>query len=308
MRVHVLGTAAGGGVPQWNCACERCRAARDGRIPRRLEASIAVSPDGGRWFIFNATGDVRAQLDTTPDLAPRARRESSIRGVFLTDANMDHTTGLGLFRQAARFQTYSTSVVRDVLARDGTAFALFAKGEKRWDLVQDAPVRIEGASSDRWIDVRAIDVPGLLPSYAGGARVRGAAVAYELRDDSGASLVYAPVFLDVCDALVDAVERADAALLDGSFYTDGEMIEQGLSNRSAREMGHLPVSGPGGSLAAFRPRTGAVVCYTHINNTNPMLDPQSPACAAVLGAGFSIPYDGMVLELRADQAQVRTRA
>jgi|SRR5579864_628385 len=284
MRVHVLGSAAGGGVPQWNCRCANCEAARRGRAPCRTQDAVAISADGHAWVLFNASTDIRHQIARDPALAPRALRASPIAAVFLTDANIDHAAGLLDFRQSTGLRVYSTARVRAVLVAN-PAFAPFARSPHAWEPVDDAAMNVAGLS------ITPVEVAGLEPAFAGGAPAPGAATAYAIEDESGARVTYAPVFLEVGPDLSRAVERADVALLDGSFWTDDELIRLGLGRRTAREMGHAPISGPGGSLAAFADRAGARRIYTHVNNSNPVLDPASPATVQVRSAGFAIAED-----------------
>lgn len=290
MQLHVLGSAAGGGVPQWNCACGNCTAARAHRLPQRTQASLAATADGKSWVLFNVTTDIRSQLAADTALAPRTGRDTPIDAVFLTDANVDHCAGLLDFRQAAELHTYSTHSVRDTLLRN-EIFAPFARAPRVWHVAGGEPVDVHG------LRVTAIAVSGSLPSYAGGASVRGAASAFLIEDELGASVLYAPIFAAVDAALVAAASRCDVAFLDGSFWDDDELIALGLGSRTAAMMGHVPVGGPSGSLEALRSCPCARRIYTHVNNTNPMLDPSSAAAKQIEAADFEIAVDGSAIDL-----------
>jgi pyrroloquinoline quinone biosynthesis protein B len=290
MQLHVLGSAAGGGVPQWNCGCSNCAAAREMRLPHRTQASLAASADGRSWVLFNATTDVRRQIESDRALAPRGLRDSPIRAIFLTDANIDHCAGLLDFRQAGPLQVYSTDVVRETLCANAM-YKPFSSAPRMWETVDGRDVTVSG------LRIRAIRVSGLMPAFSGGRPVEGAAVAFSIEDETGAKCVYAPVFLDVGEELARAADDADAAFFDGSFWTDDELGTLGLGTRTAREMGHAPIDGPGGSLAAVRASGCARKFYTHVNNSNPLLDPSSAASERLRAAGIELAQDGAELTL-----------
>ena len=298
MQLHVLGSAAGGGVPQWNCGCGNCTAARTHRLPQRTQASLAATADGKAWVLFNVTTDIRTQLAADPLLAPRSGRDTPLHAIFLTDANVDHCAGLLDFRQAGELHIYSTSVVRQTLLRN-EIFAPFSKAPRAWHVIEDDPVDVCG------LRVCVIPVRGLLPSYAGGASMPGAASAFVIENRHGACALYAPVFAAVDARLADAAARCDVAFFDGSFYSDGELLALGLGTRTATMMGHQPVGGPDGSLEALRACPCPRRIYTHVNNTNPMLDPSSAEAKRMDDAGFEIASDGTVIDL---SERVRARA
>ena len=302
MILRVLGSAAGGGVPQWNCACANCSAARAGAAPARTQSSIALSADGVAWYLINASPDVAAQIEAFEPLQPLVGRDTPIAGMLLTDANVDHAGGLAVVRQQGdhAFVVRSSEPVRALLCAQ-PAFAPFARPPHRWeDLALDGepcPPVSEDEPFGSALVVSAVAVPGLMPGYAGRAATRGAVVAYACEDRrSGGRVLFAPVFAAVDEVLRSAIERADVAFLDGSFYSDDEMAEQGLGNKRARDLGHCPVGGGEGSLAALAGIETRCI-FTHVNNTNPMLDPDSPAALAVAHAGAELAYDGMELHL-----------
>jgi pyrroloquinoline quinone biosynthesis protein B len=302
--IRVLGSAAGGGVPQWNCRCANCESARAGNIPARMQASIAVSVDGSEWLLVNATTDVRRQLEELPPPPISALRSTPVSAVLLTDANIDHAAGLLELRQAQSLQIFSSAVVRDTLVGGNSTFGLLAQNGRTWSVFEadeklaDLPVVIPG------LRVMAIDVPGLLPKYAGSSELPGAATAFMFEERIArrlfTRLLYAPIFLRASQALLAATDECEALFLDGSFWTDDELVSLGLGTRSAREMGHAPMSGDDGWLQAMAGRAAAADARrycTHVNNSNPVLDPRSPAARALREASFSIAVDGMEIVL-----------
>ncbi len=301
MIVRVLGSAAGGGVPQWNCACANCQSARSGGAPHRTQSSAAVSADGKRWLLLNCSPDIAAQIEDYAPLHPPSPRGTPIRAMLLTDANVDHIGGLSVLRQrgGAGFLVRSSRIVREIAIAQ-PAFASFAAAPHRWMEVPlesacDAENEDDIVGND--LTVRALALPGTTPGYDGRRAVRGAVVAYEIVDRGGDSrLLFAPVFSAIDETLRAAIERADIAFLDGSFYDDEELVAANLIPKRARALGHQPVGGSDGTLAALRGSATRIV-FTHLNNSNPMLDPTSLAHAAVREAGAEIAYDGMELTL-----------
>jgi pyrroloquinoline quinone biosynthesis protein B len=299
--VRVLGSAAGGGVPQWNCACANCSAVRDGSRPLRTQSSFALSADGERWYLVNISPDVAFQIERYGPLQPRSTRGTPIAGVLLTDANVDHIGGLAVVRQQGDhcFTIRSSALVREIAVRQ-PAFAPFAQAPHRWISVNDGAASVpefDGDSIGEALDVRALFVPGLTPGFDGRHATPGAVVAYEVHDRrSGGRAVFAPVFAGMNRALIDALERADVAFLDGSFFSDDELPGLGLGEKTARALGHQPVDGADGTLAAVSALKNRRI-FAHLNNSNPMLDPDSPAALAVAETGAEVSYDGMELRL-----------
>jgi pyrroloquinoline quinone biosynthesis protein B len=293
--VRVLGSAAGGGVPQWNCGCNNCAAARRGEAPIRTQSSIAFSPDGRTWLLINASADLPQQLARTTALWPRAIRENPFCAVLLTDANVDHTAGLGELRQnPGPLVIVSSKTTRELLEGE-RAFERFARSPHRWVTPEegsDAVAEMIDASLAQHLHIEMIDVPGLLPGYAGRKVARGAVVAYVIRERaSGAQVTIAPVFMDFNDRLYDCVAASDVALLDGTFFTDGELQDRGLPAKRARALGHAPIGGADGTLvrvAALRNRR----VFVHVNNTNPILDPHSDERKSLADAGCEVSHDG----------------
>ena len=296
MRVRVLGSAAGGGFPQWNCHCGTCEAAREGvRARPRTQSSLAIRGDEGPWFLVNASPDARQQLETlTPDRVD-AIRAPPVAGVLLTDAEIDHTAGLLLllesgapvrvFGAAGVAQAIGDTIVRMLERFCGVDWRTLEPGRAR---------PLEGSS----LAVEPFAVGGDAPLYLGGSDIDLQASGFVFRDSaSGGVVTYVPGLARWDDGVLTRFAASDLVLVDGTFWCDDELGRLGISARSAREMGHVPLSGPGGTLEALaglqRPRKALV----HINNTNPVLLEDSPEREAVLRAGVEVAYDGLEVQL-----------
>ena len=298
MRVRVLGSAAGGGFPQWNCRCPTCEAARTGtRAQPRTQSSLAIRGSDGPWFLVNASPDARQQLEAVTDPSVDGVRSPPIAGVLLTDAEIDHTAGLLLLRESATpVRVYGQSGVERAL-RDG--YPVLSILERycglEWHTLEPEKVwSLEGSS----LTVEPFDVGGDAPRYLDGSGLELEASGFVFRDRAGAGvLTYVPGLARIDEAVLGRFATSDLVLVDGTFWRDDELAALGISARSARDMGHLPLSGPGGTLEALaeleRPRKALV----HINNTNPILLDDSPERAAVLRAGVEVAYDGLEVEL-----------
>lgn len=305
MIIKVLGTAAGGGFPQWNCACPNCRRARAGDPsvrPGRSD-SLAVSPDGIRWALLNASPDVGLQSEEHACLHPGpSLRGSPIEAVLLTDAELDHTIGLLQLRQGAFMDVYATSPVQGALS-DGF------------------PVRriVEPYASFRWRETRPEESFPLFggqlsvcPFYLGdkppryvpenplreAGRQEAWVVGYRIADrKTGGIAVYAPGIEAWSRTLERHLEGVDCMFLDGTFWQGDELRELGVSELGASDMGHLPVSGPGGSAERLARLPAGRKIYIHVNNTNPMLAEQSPERRSLIDSGIEIGFDGMEMEV-----------
>ena len=298
MRVRVLGSAAGGGFPQWNCRCPTCEAARTGtRAQPRTQSSLAIRGSDGPWFLVNASPDARQQLEAVTDPGVDGVRSPPIAGVLLTDAEIDHTAGLLLLRESATpVRVYGQSGVERAL-RDG--YPVLSILERycglEWHTLEPEKVwSLEGSS----LTVEPFDVGGDAPRYLDGSGLELEASGFVFRDRAGAGvLTYVPGLARIDEAVLGRFATSDLVLVDGTFWRDDELAALGISARSARDMGHLPLSGPGGTLEALaqleRPRKALV----HINNTNPILLDDSPERAAVARAGVEVAYDGLEVEL-----------
>jgi pyrroloquinoline quinone biosynthesis protein B len=284
IRIHILGSAAGGGLPQWNCACANCVAARVGKIAPQTQSSIAISGDSKgvqRWFLINASPDLPRQIESTRQLQPgrpadAGPRNSPIAGVLLTNADVDHALGLLLLRQQ------ETPVV--VYASDETQKAL------AWIHGILAPF-----CGIEWRKIGA-DFQSLSGNIAFRAIAMHSSVVFQFRDDrSGATALLAPSVGKVTDELRDAVHASDLVIFDGTFWSDGELALVRPGARRAREMNHLPISD--GSLDFLRESSTRRKIYTHINNTNPILMPGTQERAQVEQAGIEIARDGLEIVL-----------
>lgn len=310
MILRVLGTAAGGGVPQWNCNCPNCRDARLGRQPRRLQSALAISPDGAAWYLVNATPDVREQLDRMPAAFPGPGiRESPLRGVLLTDAELDHTVGLLYLREGARWRLYATGAVLDVLETAFPVLPILRAYSPLLTVQEVSPggsFTIEGAR--RAIRVHVTAMSDRLPLYAGSGRrhaargeappAPGAVVALTFEDlHSGRKALYAPGVRRLTPALEREVRQADLVLLDGTFWSEEELRTLGVSARTASDMDHLPMGGPSGTANWLQRLPGPVRRFVHVNNTNPALDPHSPERRLLREMGLDIAEDGWEVEL-----------
>jgi pyrroloquinoline quinone biosynthesis protein B len=298
VHVLLLGSAAGGGFPQWNCWCRGCETARNRPHEAwpRTQSSAAVSGDGRRWFLLNASPDVRQQLTRlVPNGPPPTVRYTPVEAVVLTDAEIDHSLGIVLLREARRLPLYVTTGIRTVLARDSrflplvSAFAEVPVTELPLDA--EVPLRCrDGAESG--LSAEAFLVPGHPPRFAAGA-VDGHTVGLLLRDvATGGRCAFVPGCGALTPPLVARLATANVLLFDGTFWVDEEPVSAGIGARTALDMGHVPIAGRGGSLEELARLPCQHRVYTHINNTNPVLVEQSRERARVQQAGLTVGFDG----------------
>ncbi|MEU7410444.1 pyrroloquinoline quinone biosynthesis protein PqqB [Streptomyces sp. NPDC042638] len=296
VRVVLLGTAAGGGFPRWNCACAQCAAARDGKLPSRTRECAAVTGNGRDWWLLNASPDLRAQLSATPALWPGpGPRDTPLRGVLLTDAGAGHVTGLTELRGAAGLKVYAAPPVRAVLGPARAALDRYAPWE--WaDSLADGGFVLAGG-----LVVTAHPVGARIPTYVPARTPVPAGpwvTAYRIEDlASGGVLVYAPRVEAWSPALEELCAGADCVLLDATFFAADEMVTAVRSVAGPAATGRLPVTGAGGTLTALGRHPGLRRIYTHLNDTNPLLDPASRARARVADRGAEILPDGAELVL-----------
>jgi len=260
MRVRVLGSAAGGGLPQWNCACARCTEARRTGA-HRTQDCVAVSGDGRAWYLLNASPDLRTQLLAAPELAPGpGPRETPVRGVLFSTAELDHTLGLPMLREAGSLAVYATAPVLTALAPVRRMVDAYTRCGW-YEVVPGKAFDLDGGLS-----VEAVTVGGKRPRYAAGLPGDAWVVAYRIRDArTGGTFVYAPCLPAWAPSIVD---NADLVLLDGTFAHEDEMLRATGRDAPARTMGHLPMADSRPLLEA----TGVRYAYTHLNNTNPTAD------------------------------------
>lgn len=297
MWLRVLGSAAGGGFPQWNCGCPGCRAVRDGSRPcrARTQSSIAVSADYEKWFVFNASPDIRAQIESFPALHPVEARRSPINAVLLTDAELDHTFGLLLLRESDRLEIHATDAVHETLM-EGTSLlgTLGAYTDIVWRVVKPGEdVQLGGELS-----YRAFDAPTQKQARFGVGGREGGVVGYRISDErTGGVLVYLPGSYELPESVLAEMEGCDCLLFDGTCWEDEEMVSLGLASKTSRDMGHLPMSGDDGSMKRLAPLEIRRKIYIHINNTNPVLIEDSPERQRVEESGFKVAEDGLEMEV-----------
>jgi pyrroloquinoline quinone biosynthesis protein B len=309
MRIRVLGAAAGGGFPQWNCACENCELARRGdpRVAPRTQDSIAFFPDGagGDAVVVNASPDIHAQIARSSDLWPRGPRHTPIRAVVLTNGDLDHVLGLFSLRESQPLVVYATRAVIDGLAERNVVARTLARfdGQVTWRalaLGEETPL-FGGLS------VRAVTAPGKLPVHLVGvaqpspednvALVFSSAPASSSSSASaGAKVAYA-ASAGALGAWISALDDCDVVFFDGTFWSSDELVRQGLGKSRAEDMAHVPVGGDAGSLARLSLPRARRRIYTHVNNTNPMLREGSAERAALARAGWELAFDGMEVSL-----------
>ncbi|HKT00886.1 MAG TPA: pyrroloquinoline quinone biosynthesis protein PqqB [Rugosimonospora sp.] len=300
MWLRVLGSAAGGGYPQWNCACPNCRAVREGSRPcqPRTQSSIAVSADRLSWFLLNASPDLRTQLEAFPALHPRGRRTTPVSRVLLTDAEIDHTLGLLLLREGPGVELHATAAVYETL-RDGMSLlrTLETYCPVTWHpVIPEADVPLGNGLSYRAFDAPTSKRARFTAGSSGTGK--GRVVGYRLTDArSGGVLVYLPGMQELTAGVRERLDGCTCLLVDGTCWQDDELIGLGLAGRTASEMGHLPIDGPGGSLARLAPLPIARKMYIHMNNTNPILLDDSPQRRIVERHGMEVAMDGLELEL-----------
>ncbi|WP_417723187.1 pyrroloquinoline quinone biosynthesis protein PqqB [Salipiger sp.] len=291
-RARILGAAAGGGLPQWNCGCRNCVLAREGRIPAQTQSSLAVSANGTDWAILNASPDIRAQLAATPPLHPTGLREMPLRSVLLTNGDIDHVAGLLTLREMQPFELHATSEIHAVLAANPIFSALNPEVVTRRTIALDSPAEIAPG-----LTATLFAVPGKVPLYMEGAEVETdlmgeQTVGVELRSGETAAY-YIPGCARLTDDLRARLEGAALVFFDGTLWRDDEMIREGLGHKTGRRMGHMSMSGPDGSIAAFDGMAIGRKIYVHMNNTNPVLRPDAPERAEAEAAGWTIGEDGM---------------
>jgi pyrroloquinoline quinone biosynthesis protein B len=306
MLIKVLGSAAGGGLPQWNCNGRNSADARKGvaGIAPRTQASAAVSADGKQWVLLNAAPDLRQQINGTPVLYPTpdgGPRNSPIKAVVLTNGDVDAIAGLLCLREGQPFTVYGTARVLDVLASN-SVFDVLAPGVvRRVAMTYEQPFAVEGPSGPVGISIEAFPVPGKVPLYLEDEKA-GADFGTQEGDTTGLKVTetasgrhffFIPGCAKVDDALRARLKGAPLLFFDGTLYTNDEMIAQGLLNKTGERMGHMNMSGERGSITSLAPLNIARKIFIHINNSNPALRENSAERAAVEAAGWEISYDGM---------------
>ena len=295
----MLGAAAGGGFPQWNCACSNCRRARSGDVAARprTQCSLAVSADGERWCLLNASPDLRPQIEATPALQPQqGPRHSPIEAVVLTNGDIDAIAGLLHLREGQPLAIHATHPVLAALEAN-PVFDILAR-----NLVRRVPLELERTVElGQGLAVEAFAVPGKVALYLEegvpeiGAET-GDTVGLRVAS-AGRDFFFVPSCAGLTPALAARLAGAELVLFDGTVYHDDEIIRIGAGSKSGRRMGHMSVAGPEGSLAAFADLAVARKVYVHVNNTNPILLDDAPERAVVAAAGWEVAHDGLEIAL-----------
>jgi pyrroloquinoline quinone biosynthesis protein B len=311
MQIKILGSAAGGGFPQWNCACRNCSGLRAGSIHTspRSQTQLAFSPDGVVWFLLGASPDLRNQILSCPQLVPPSSEPTGtpIAGVFLTSADVDSLVGLLHLREFQSFFLFSTSSLQRIVQSENRIFDVLHRADPpvHWQTLSPGgrlACRFgEDPAAPPTFICSPIALAGSFPDYVSG-ELRRALPSQEsviaLRfEQSGKSLFFAPSLPEISGEWLKAAASSDVAFLDGTFWSDDELLSTGRSHKTAREMGHVPLSGHDGLLAQFPSDTAARKILIHINNTNPILDQNSPEYRTVRDAGFEVACDGMEFTL-----------
>jgi pyrroloquinoline quinone biosynthesis protein B len=299
LKIVVLGSAAGGGYPQWNCRCPVCDLAwqRDRRVSARTQSSLAVTADGDHWLLLNASPDLRQQIQNTRALWPgEAGRHSPIHGVFLTNGDVDHVAGLLSLRERQTLTIFGTAATLKIIEAN-PIFRVLDRAVVSFRPLQDA-AEIDAGHG---LKVTPFFVPGKVPLHEESGSVSIGDIAetslgLEIRSATG-RLVYIPGCAKMSDEVLRRVAGADLLLFDGTTFTDDEMVRLGLSQKTAWRMGHMAISGKEGSIDAFAKVEVGRKVYTHINNTNPILIEGSPERLTVERMGWEVAFDGMEIAL-----------
>lgn len=305
MEVIVLGSAAGGGFPQWNCNAPTSKAAREGasRAKLRTQASIAVSADGEEWLLINASPDLRQQLLQNRVFWPRhGLRDTPIKAVLLTSAEIDHVAGLLSMRESQPFRLWATGSVLEILAENPIFGALSPDYVERGRFPLGEAVEVEGHLGPLGISVRAFPVPGKVPLFlesrhqgdlAGGAEDT---VGLEITCGT-ARFHYIPGCARLTPELRERLRGSSLLFFDGTLWSDSELVDLGISVKTGARMGHMSISGPNGTLAAFADMAISRKIFIHVNTTNPVLDEDAPERATLAAAGWEVAEDGMRISL-----------
>ena len=304
MKIQILGSSAGGGLPQFNCNCDNCKGYRAGKstIKRRTQSSITISEDGENWVLFNASPDILEQIHNSPFLHPTKRRESKIKAIVFIDGQIDHTTGLLMLREGCPHEVYCTKEVHEEL---NTSFPLF-KMLKHWD---GGGVKYNEITFEK----KGFQIP-VMPNHEFYAMPSiSNAPPYSIHRDkprngdnigvvvvnkiTGKRLFYLPGLGVIEQHIIDEMKRADVLLIDGTLWTNDEMIKNGFSEKLGTDMGHIPLSGENGLIKILDGMPTMRKILIHINNTNPILDESTEEHKKLISHGIEISYDGMSIEI-----------
>jgi pyrroloquinoline quinone biosynthesis protein B len=300
LNFRLLGTAAGGGIPQWNCACDLCELCRRNLLAPRFQLQAAVWSDQGEWFLLNASPDLRFQIEANPELHPTSKlgnRNTPIQGIVLTTADLDQTLGLLLLREFQPLTVYATAIVRQAL-ESNSFFKMLARvpNQLTWvEIRAGVPFPLGGSG----IVCTPIALAGEMPFYARelGPCEPGQASLGLLLEADGQRVAYTPSLPEITDELRSVYRLCDAILVDGTFWSDAELRNTHSGTPLARSIGHIPMSGEGSTIALLSDLDVPHKIFVHLNNTNPVLDPRGDEYRAVIDAGWQIGHDGWQLAL-----------
>ncbi len=303
MKIRVLGSAAGGGFPQWNCNCHNCHRLRHNQLngKARTQSSIAISTDNRNWLLFNTSPDIRAQLEAFPAMQPQEGvRDTGIRAIMLIDSQIDHSTGMLILREGKPLDVYCSEMAKQDLS---TGFPIFKMLED-YCTINHHDIPLDGSS---------FTIPGIddIRIYSHSLKSKAPPYSPHRHDphdgdnigviveqiSTGKKLYYAPGLGEIEPHVMDAMQTVDCLMVDGTFWTDDEMVAQGVSHKHAREIGHLPQSGPGGMREVLSGVDNARKVLIHINNTNPILDEDSEQYKTLVSEGIEVAYDGLEINL-----------
>jgi pyrroloquinoline quinone biosynthesis protein B len=314
MRIQILGSAAGGRFPQWNCGCGNCVGVRknarknapdDAREKKfagkaRTQAQIALSADGSTWFLAGASPDLASQIESTPALHPRSMRDSPVAGVVLGSADLDHVVGLLLLRELQPLRVYAAHSILQILREENSMFGMLNRVEQQvvWtSMNSDAPFPLLSADGkDSGLRCEVHYLSGRYPRYVRSANLarHEATAALFFESASGKRLAYVPAVGSLSDTLLAKIHSADLLLFDGTFWSDDELPRVQGSGETAHQMGHIPVEE---SLRLLKSIKVERKMFVHLNNTNPILNEASPEHQAVRQAGWEVAEDNWQLEL-----------
>ncbi len=305
MRVRVLGSAAGGGFPQWNCNCPNCDGVRKGTInaKRRTQSSIAVTGDNVNWLLFNASPDILTQFQGFPELQPaRSIRDTAVKSVLLMDAQIDHTTGLFMLREGKTpLNIYCTDMVYEDLTTGNPIFNILGHYcGINWNKISMDSLDSFEAEGVPNLKITAVPLSSKAPPYSPHRNNPhiGDNIGIQVEDaTSGRKLFYAPGLAEIEDQIKPFMEQADCLMVDGTCWTNDEMAKLGIAQKMSLDMGHLPQSDPGGMIEVLRPLRASKKILIHINNTNPILREDSPERAVLADEKIDVAYDGMDLTI-----------
>jgi pyrroloquinoline quinone biosynthesis protein B len=298
LKFKLLGTAAGGGIPQWNCACASCELSRTRPeiAPPRMQLQAILSNDGHEWILINASPDLRFQIEANPELQPSAtlgKRSTPIQSIILTSADLDQVLGLLLLREFQPLHIYSTSLVRQILEAN-TFFRMLQRipNQLTWTTIQPrTPFQLGGVACT------PISLPASPPYYAREFNTSAAAEASIglLIESEEVRIAYTPSLPEITEELLEIYDSCDVVLVDGTFWSDAELSQNQSGTPMARAIGHIPMSGIDGTIARLAKIAAPRKIFIHLNNTNPVLDPRSAEYKQVSDAGWQIGHDGWQL-------------